>query len=224
MNHARAAAEENTKSVAVRNRGTKAELWILRHHTPKVNQSREQEWKRQSSIRFDSLKREASFPSLPSRSRGQTLEGPFGPHSAMGCSRVHRPSHRSYPRNRTATDPKLCPRPVQKLERAGKTQVNRRLSKCWLLGASCSRKLPSAVMSAPIHPWTFLVVAVAGWIQGEQQLAIDYLREENRVLRARLLGKRLRFTDDERRRLAVKGKVLGRRLLAEVAGIVTPDT
>ena len=79
-------------------------------------------------------------------------------------------------------------------------------------------------MSAPIHPWTFLVVAVAGWIQGEQQLAIDYLREENRVLRARLLGKRLRFTDDERRRLAVKGKVLGRRLLAEVAGIVTPDT
>ena len=96
--------------------------------------------------------------------------------------------------------------------------------RCWLLGASCSRKLQSAVMSAPIHPWTFLVVAIAGWIQREQQLAIDYLREENRVLRARLLGKRLRFTGDERRRLAVKGKVLGRRLLAEVAGIVTPDT
>ena len=79
-------------------------------------------------------------------------------------------------------------------------------------------------MSTAIQPWTLLVVAVAGWIQREQQLAIDYLLEENRVLKARLRGKRLRFTDDERRRLAAKGKVLGRKLLAEVAGIVTPDT
>ena len=36
--------------------------------------------------------------------------------------------------------------------------------------------------------------------------------------------RRLRLTDDQRRRLAVKGKVLGRRRLADVAGIVTPDT
>ena len=48
--------------------------------------------------------------------------------------------------------------------------------------------------------------------------------EENRVLKARLRGRKLRFTDDKRRRLAVKGKELGRKLLAEVAGIVTPDT
>ncbi len=79
-------------------------------------------------------------------------------------------------------------------------------------------------MSTAIQPWTLLVVAVAGWIQREQQLAIEYLLEENRVLKARLRGKRLRFTDDERRRLAAKGKVLGRKLLAEVAGIVTPNT
>jgi len=79
-------------------------------------------------------------------------------------------------------------------------------------------------MSTPIQPWTFLVVAVAGWIQRDQQAAIVYLLEENRVLKARLRGRKLRFTDDERRRLAVKGKELGRRLLAEVAGIVTPDT
>ena len=79
-------------------------------------------------------------------------------------------------------------------------------------------------MSAPIHPWTFLVVAVAGWIQREQQAAIVYLLEENRVLKARLHGRKLRFTDDERRRLAAKGKALGRKLLAEVAGIVTPET
>ena len=62
------------------------------------------------------------------------------------------------------------------------------------------------------------------WIHRDEQAAITYLLEENKVLRARLGGRRLRFTDAERRRLAAKGKSLGRKLLAEVAGIVTPDT
>ena len=53
---------------------------------------------------------------------------------------------------------------------------------------------------------------------------IDYLREENRVLRAQLQDKRLRLSDDDRRRLAVKAKALGRKALAEVASIATPDT
>jgi len=79
-------------------------------------------------------------------------------------------------------------------------------------------------MSTPIQPLTLLVVAIAGWIQREQQAAIVYLLEENRVVKARLRGRKLRLTDNERRRLAVKGKALGRKLLAEVAGIVTPDT
>ena len=57
-------------------------------------------------------------------------------------------------------------------------------------------------------PWTLLVVAIASWIQREQQAAIVYLLEENRVLKARLRGRKLRFTDDERCRLAVKGKEL----------------
>ena len=48
--------------------------------------------------------------------------------------------------------------------------------------------------------------------------------EENRVLRGQLRGKRLRLNDDQRRRLAVKGKTLGRKVLTEVAGIDTPDT
>jgi putative transposase len=38
------------------------------------------------------------------------------------------------------------------------------------------------------------------------------------------LSSRLRFTDDQRRRLAAKGQVLGRRLLDELAGLVTPET
>ncbi|MGH9200202.1 MAG: integrase core domain-containing protein [Vicinamibacterales bacterium] len=62
------------------------------------------------------------------------------------------------------------------------------------------------------------------WLQREQQEVIDYLREENRVLMAHLRNQRVRFTDDERRRLATLGARLGRRLLVQVATIVTPDT
>jgi putative transposase len=53
---------------------------------------------------------------------------------------------------------------------------------------------------------------------------IDYLREENRVLREQLGQRRLRFNDDQRHRLAVKAKELGKKLLREVATIVTPET
>jgi hypothetical protein len=53
---------------------------------------------------------------------------------------------------------------------------------------------------------------------------IDYLQEENRVLREQCGARRLRLTDDQRRRLAAKGRRLGRRLLREIATIVTPDT
>ena len=72
-------------------------------------------------------------------------------------------------------------------------------------------------------PLAFFLLLVSGWVNRHQQDVIDYLREENRVLRA-VHGSRLRLTDDQRRQLAVKGKVLGRRRLAAVAGIVTPDT
>ena len=57
-----------------------------------------------------------------------------------------------------------------------------------------------------------------------QQHVIAYLREENRVLRAQLGDRRLRFTDEQRRSVAVKAKLLGRKLLADVANIVTPET
>jgi hypothetical protein len=73
-------------------------------------------------------------------------------------------------------------------------------------------------------PFAFLVLLVSGWVNRQQQAVIDYLLEENRVLRTAHGPRRLRLTDDQRRRLAVKGKVLGRRRLAGIAGIVTPDT
>jgi transposase InsO family protein len=68
--------------------------------------------------------------------------------------------------------------------------------------------------------WTALV----GLAQREQHETIRYLREENRVMKAQLHGRRLRLTDGDRRRLAVLGKRLGRRALTRVATMVTPET
>jgi putative transposase len=73
-------------------------------------------------------------------------------------------------------------------------------------------------------PLAFFVLLFSGWVNRQQQAVLDYLLEENRVLRAVQPSRRLRLTDDQRRRLAVKGKVVGRRCLAAIAGIVTPDT
>ncbi len=79
-------------------------------------------------------------------------------------------------------------------------------------------------MLTPLDPFRLLLIAVAGWMNQRQLHVIDYLREENRVLREQLGGRRLRLSDDQRRRLAAKAKLLSRRLLAEVATIVTPET
>ena len=79
-------------------------------------------------------------------------------------------------------------------------------------------------MSGVLDPFRFLLIAVAGWMNQHQLQIIDYLREENRVLREQLGGRRVRFNDDQRRRLAARAKGLGRKLLAEVATIVTPET
>src|SRR5215210_2086774 len=72
--------------------------------------------------------------------------------------------------------------------------------------------------------WQVLLVALAGWVNRHQLEVITYLREENRVLKEQIGGRRLRFTDPQRRRLATTGHGLGRRVLKEVATLVTPDT
>lgn len=59
-----------------------------------------------------------------------------------------------------------------------------------------------------IHPFYLLLSALAHWANREQAAIIDYLREENRVLRDRLGPRRLRFSDAERRRLAEKAKLV----------------
>src|SRR4030095_8523114 len=79
-------------------------------------------------------------------------------------------------------------------------------------------------MSGVLDPFRFVLIAFAGGMNQRQLQVIDYLREENHVLREQLGGRRLRLTDDQGRRLAAKAKGLGRKLLAEVATIVTPET
>ena len=73
-------------------------------------------------------------------------------------------------------------------------------------------------------PLKFLLLMWAGWVNRAQQNAIDYLKEENRILREQMGNKRLRLSNAQRRRLANKAKVVGRAALRELACIVTPDT
>jgi len=79
-------------------------------------------------------------------------------------------------------------------------------------------------MSTILHPWHLFVVILAGWVNRRQQDAIDYLRTENQILRKACGKKRIPLTNAQRRRLAIKGKLLGRKLLGDIATIVTPDT
>ncbi len=75
-----------------------------------------------------------------------------------------------------------------------------------------------------LDPFRFLLISLAGWMNQRHLQTIDYLCEENRVLREQLGDRRLRLTDDQRRRLAARAKVLGRKVPTDVATIVTPDT
>ncbi len=79
-------------------------------------------------------------------------------------------------------------------------------------------------MNFIIKPWHILVTSLAGWVNHRQQEVIDFLRTENQILKEKLGKRRILLNDDQRRRLALKGKVLGRKLLAEVSTIFTPDT
>jgi putative transposase len=64
---------------------------------------------------------------------------------------------------------------------------------------------------------------VPGWMNRNQQDVIEYLQEEIRVLKEQP-GKKSRFNNAQRRRLATKGKRLGRKALERVCGLVRPNT
>ena len=75
-----------------------------------------------------------------------------------------------------------------------------------------------------MDPVRFILICLAGWLNKNQQDVIDYLREEVRVLREQHGPKRMRFTDEQRSRLARKAKRIKFGKLKEIATIVTPQT
>jgi hypothetical protein len=74
-----------------------------------------------------------------------------------------------------------------------------------------------------VNALQLLLICLAGWLNRNQQLVIEYLQEEVKVLKEQL-GKRPRFTDEQRRRLAGKAQKLGRDRLRRFASIVSPKT
>lgn len=74
------------------------------------------------------------------------------------------------------------------------------------------------------QPWQLFVVVLASWINRQQQEVIEYMRTENSVLKEQLGKKRILLNDNQRRRLAIKGKILGRKLLQQFGTLFTPDT
>jgi len=79
-------------------------------------------------------------------------------------------------------------------------------------------------MSFIVRPWQLLLVILVGWVQRQQQAILEFQNEQIQSLLAQQGKTRIRLTDDQRRRLAVKGKALGRKALSEITTIVTPDT
>lgn len=75
-----------------------------------------------------------------------------------------------------------------------------------------------------LRPWHLLVLFLVAHFNEEQQRVIEYLQTENQVLREKVGKGRILLSNEQRRRLAVTGKALGRKALHEIATIVTPDT
>src|SRR6185503_4252473 len=75
-----------------------------------------------------------------------------------------------------------------------------------------------------LDPFRLVLITVAGWMNQRQLQMIDYLRQENRVLREQLGRRRLPSTTASAVDWPAKARGLGRKLLAEVATIVTPET
>ena len=75
-----------------------------------------------------------------------------------------------------------------------------------------------------LHPWQLPLVILAGWINQQQERIIEFQHREIEVLKEKLGKKRIILNDDQRRRLAVKAKVLGGKLLKEIGCLFTPDT
>ena len=75
-----------------------------------------------------------------------------------------------------------------------------------------------------MQPWQLLLAGVAGWMNRKHQQVIEYLLEENRILREQLGKKRLSFSEVQKRRLAAKAKTIGLGRLKVIAQVASPQT
>ena len=75
-----------------------------------------------------------------------------------------------------------------------------------------------------IKPMAIILTMLAGWINRQQTEVIEYLLEENKILREKFGNKRILLNDCQRRRLAVLGKRLGRKVLSQFCTSFSPDT
>ena len=71
-------------------------------------------------------------------------------------------------------------------------------------------------MAPVLQPFHLLAVIFAGWANRHQQRVIKYLLEENRTYTQQIRKRKLRLTNAQRARMAVKGKAFGRKVLNEV--------
>src|SRR5262249_25468944 len=140
--------------------------------------------------------------------------------------RLGEPESRGLPRHDRHHPPR-----TRRGSRAGSAEeddVDRVVSRNPNDAATERSKAPSLIGFADMpslpHPLQFVLIALAGWVNQQQCDVIDYLQEENRVLREQLGATPLRAPYDQLRRLAAKARALGRQLLREIATIVTPDT
>ena len=79
-------------------------------------------------------------------------------------------------------------------------------------------------MKTHLQAWQILVVVLASLFNRDQQRLIEYLVTLVRVLLEERQGKRLILNDDQRRRLAVKGRLLSRRQIFDLGLPFHPDT
>ena len=74
------------------------------------------------------------------------------------------------------------------------------------------------------YTWHILLVALAGWMNRQQQEVIEYLKEENRILREKLGPGRVLLNVAQKRRLASAAFKVGRKLLQDCATLFSPDS
>jgi hypothetical protein len=78
-----------------------------------------------------------------------------------------------------------------------------------------------------LRPGTLFVLlsaSMACWLERHAATQIEYLKAENRALRARLGQRRILFTDAERQTLATLAKEVGLKTLKNLDPIVSPAT